>query len=98
LSAAGQSGKEQAMTTNWKCWDDEEVMERAFRAYFRAGRREGYLDSQINQPANYSCVQWHDGRDYAVLRNGNGILAVYRMKADGSLRGVDRWPKALEDF
>jgi hypothetical protein len=72
-----------------------DVMERAFRAYFRRVAREGYVPVQ---PANYSSVQEHKGREYAVLRNVNGILAVYRVRADGSLKGLKRWPKAIEQW
>jgi hypothetical protein len=31
----------------------------------------------------------HEGRLYAVLSNVNGILAVYRVKKDGSLKGIN---------
>jgi len=60
----------------------DELEERVFRAYFR-GRR--YRD----QPSNG--VEWveHEGRLYAVLSNVNGILAVYRVKKDGSLKGIN---------
>jgi hypothetical protein len=37
-----------------------------------------------------------DGRKYVVLRNVSGILCVYRVRTDGRLKGLKRWPSALE--
>jgi hypothetical protein len=37
-----------------------------------------------------------DGRQYVVLANVNGLLAVYRIKPDGLLRRLKRWPRALD--
>ena len=34
---------------------------------------------------------------YVVLRNVNGILSVYRVRNDGKLKGLRRWPAALND-
>jgi hypothetical protein len=31
-----------------------------------------------------------------VLRNVNGVLAVYRIRNDGMLKRVRRWPQAVE--
>ncbi len=66
---------------------------RAFAAYYRESAREGYL---YQQPANTSGEVIHDGLRYVVLENSNEILAVYRIKPDGLLRRLKRWPKALE--
>jgi len=62
---------------------------RAFAAYFRAGN--------IDQPANTSGIVEHDGKQYVVLENVNGILAVYRIRPDGQLKRLRRWPSALEE-
>jgi hypothetical protein len=67
-----------------------DVVERAFRAYFKAG---GNI-----QPSNGSGIQEVKGRTYVVLINVNGILAVYRVKNNGVLRGLKRWPRALETY
>lgn len=70
-----------------------ELTQRAFAAYFRQCAREGAI---VQQPANYSDVAEHDGKLYVVLRNVNGVLAVYRVRNDGILKGLKRWPKQLE--
>ncbi len=62
---------------------------RAFAAYFRSGHSD--------QPANTSGVQTVDGRRYVVLRNVNGVLAVYRVRNDGMLKGLRRWPSELSN-
>lgn len=33
---------------------------------------------------------------YVVLENVSGILAVYRVRNDGKLKGLRRWPAQLE--
>ena len=69
---------------------DEDLLRRAFAAYFRAG------DSMDQPGATASTVQKHKGLRYVVLRNNYRTLAVYRVKADGILRRLRRWPKELE--
>lgn len=76
---------------------DSDLVRRAMAAYYRSGRREGFADEQINMPANDSDVQEHDGKQYVVLRNVNGVLAVYRVRNDGMLKGLKRWPAELEN-
>ena len=63
---------------------------RAFGAYFRSGG--------VAQPANDSGPITDTGREYVVLRNVNGILAVYRVRTSGALRRLRRWPQALEQW
>ena len=36
------------------------------------------------------------GKAYVVLRNINGVLAVYRIRNDGMLKGLRRWPAELD--
>lgn len=69
---------------------DERLVTRAFAAYFRAGG--------IDQPANYSGVVLHDGKRYVVLVNAGGFLAVYRVRNDGMLKRLRRWPAALYEL
>jgi hypothetical protein len=38
-----------------------------------------------------------DDKDYVVLRNGKGVLAVYRVRHDGMLKRLRRWPAELEE-
>jgi hypothetical protein len=60
---------------------------RAFRAYFRSGG--------VDQPKSGPATTLHDGKQYVVLRNTNGILAVYRIRNDGRLKRLRRWPAAV---
>jgi hypothetical protein len=69
---------------------DDRLVSRAFAAYFRAGG--------IDQPANYSGVVIHDGKRYVILVNANTILAVYRVRNDGMLKRLRRWPAALREL
>lgn len=67
--------------------DTQDLRRRALAAYFRAGGTD--------QPANTSGMREHGGRRYVVLRSGAGPLAVYRVKNDGMLRRLKRWPEAV---
>ncbi len=67
---------------------NQDVVSRAFAAYFRAGGRD--------QPASSSGERRHEGKDYVVLENINGTLAVYRVRPDGILKGLRRWPAEIE--
>jgi len=69
--------------------DDEDYVRRAFAAWFRTGG--------MDQPGNNSAVKEYNGKDYVMLKNVNGIMAVYRIRNDGILRRLKRWPQALED-
>lgn len=71
--------------------DDDDLLRRAFAAYFRnAGV------PSPDQPSNGSYVTDLGGKRYVVLTNIRGVLAVYRVRNDGLLKGLRRWPKALE--
>jgi len=65
-------------------------MARAMKAYFR--RQEGIA----SEPASgLSEVEEVIGRNYAVLRNSNSTLAVYRVTNTGDLRYLKRYPSSL---
>jgi len=66
---------------------------RAFAAYFKTAEADGGIPIQ---PANTSGLRSHDGHDYVVLENANGVLAVYRVRNDGVLRRMKRWPVQVE--
>jgi len=66
---------------------DDELIDRARIAFAKAGATD--------QPAGDSDVQEVDGIPYVVLRNVNGILAVYRYD-EPSLKRVHEWPNQLE--
>jgi len=79
--------------------DDQQLTERAFKAYFRGADPRNLPD----QPSNASGVEEADGKTYVHLFNVNGTLAVYRVvepkSADPRLRRVepDKWPRAFCD-
>lgn len=63
---------------------------RAMAAYFRSGANI--------QPAHDVLQYTVRGKDYVVLQNVNGILAVYRIKPDGYLKGLRRWPAVIDEI
>jgi hypothetical protein len=74
---------------------------RALSAYYR-GRREGMTTAEA--PDIACSVEVHvEGRGYVRLQSPAASLgdsprlhAVYRIKPDGFLRRLKRWPKAVE--
>lgn len=69
--------------------DDATLTRRAYAAYFRSGGSD--------QPNRASGVQDAGGHAYVVLRTGHRMLAVYRVRNDGVLKGLKRWPRELEN-
>ena len=68
-----------------------EYYNRALAAYFRS--------AYIDRPSNGASGEYElNGLHYVVLRNVNRVLAVYRVKNDGYLRGLKRWPKEFEEW
>ena len=65
----------------------EDLVGRAITAWFRSGADD--------QPSNTSWVETYGGRNYVVLENVSGVLAVYRVRPDGRLRRMLRAPAAL---
>ncbi len=66
----------------------DKIVARAYSAWFRSGANI--------QPANTSGLVTYDGKDYVVLENNGGVLAVYRVRTpDGRLRRMKRPPKAI---
>lgn len=74
--------------------DNEPVINRAFAAHFRAASRAG---GRADTPANDSYLIDHGGKEYVVLCNSRGVMAVYRVRNDGILKGLKRWPKDIEE-
>ena len=68
----------------------DEMVKRATAAWFRSGGND--------QPAHTSGVREYGGKKYVVLDNINGVLAVYRIKNDGILKRMKRWPKELGNY
>ena len=75
-------------------YDEEEIITRAFRAYFTRARRAGHV---AMYPANSSYVDETSGRVHVILENINGVLAVYRLKDNGHIEFVreEYWPRWL---
>ena len=69
-------------------FDEEDVLRRAFAAWFRRG-------ANVAIPANTSSVAEHEGKFYVELHNVNGTLAVYRIRNDGMLKKLRRWPSEI---
>jgi len=69
---------------------NEAVVLRAIKAYFKAGGTQ--------QPSNDSAAQEAGALTYVVLRNVTGTLAVYRVRRDGALKRLKRWPGALNQY
>lgn len=71
--------------------DEDDVMRRALAAYFRSGGTD--------QPsARASGIRHLGSLGYAVLRTSDRMLAVYRVRSDGMLKRLKRWPAQLEEF
>lgn len=71
--------------------DEDDMVRRAMAAWFRSGGTD--------QPAQVpSGIREHLGKRYVALENVNGILAVYRIKNDGILKCLKRWPKDIETY
>jgi hypothetical protein len=73
---------------------------RAIRAYERAadGPRDGYgWPYGLPIPANDSGPVNAGGHDYVVLRNVNGVLAIYRVRNSGALKRLKRLPAGLQE-
>jgi hypothetical protein len=68
--------------------DDTDLKRRALAAYFRTGG--------TGQPDGSPALVEVDGKQYAVLGNGDTVLAVYRVRAyDGVLQRLKRWPASI---
>lgn len=68
--------------------DEQELVRRAHAAYKRAGG--------IDIPSNDSGIESVGSKDYVVLRNVRGVMAVYLIRRDGSLRGMKEVPEGIE--
>ena len=63
----------------------DELVQRAFAAWFRSGGTD--------QPSvTESGIKRHKKMAYVILRNTRGTLAVYRVRNDGILKRLKRWP------
>jgi hypothetical protein len=71
-----------------------ELLQRAWAAYLRIERGDSEQPSE-----KHSSVQTVNGLEYVALRNGQRVLAVYRVRrSTGALRRMRRWPFALGHY
>jgi hypothetical protein len=69
----------------------DNLLARAYRAYFTA---EG---ERADQPREVISGQEEcKAKNYVVLRNSIGTLAVYRVCSNARLRRLRRWPAMLD--
>jgi hypothetical protein len=71
----------------------DDRMARAMAAWFR-GSRTGVTPQYPHRERSME-VTVH-GKDYVVLGNGCGVLGVYRVRPNGALKLLRRWPKDVE--
>ena len=69
-------------------------LRRARIAYFRAEVHRGIT---APPPVTAATLVEHQDTTYVVLRNDTTVLAVYKIRADGILQRMHRWPEALEE-
>ena len=69
-------------------------VQRATKAYFRSFG----TDEAIPQPASDPVMRAINDKQYVVLHNVNGVLAVYRVRKDNRLYRLRRWPAALNEL
>jgi hypothetical protein len=76
---------------------EQSYVERALAAYYREMVRQRRAGIHLDLPSSSGTYkeEW-DGKDYILVRNGYRTLAVYRIKPDGFLRRLKRWPKAID--
>lgn len=69
---------------------EEEFLRRAISAHFRYGA--------IDMPSKNSGFTTIKGKEYVVLVNGGGILSVYRVRNDGVLKKLKRYPEEIDKW
>lgn len=67
---------------------DDQLSRRAIAAFYRSPATSGQAPSR-------SDVREQDGKRYVVLSAAGRVLAVYRVRNDGMLKGLKRWPAEL---
>ena len=80
--------KQKAQDRNLNDEQEQEYVRRAIAAWFSSGGTD--------MPSNSSSVQEYKDRYYVELHNENGTMAVYRIRNDGILKAMKRWPPEVE--
>lgn len=73
---------------------DGQLLSRAIAAYYQSCARSG--DDAAEIVGGSSAVKEVAGKRYVVLRNADTLICVYRIRNDGILKGMRRWPKELD--
>ena len=72
--------------------DEDELVSAAIAAYLREGKGQFPQPSwDLSDP-----VVDAEGLEYVRVRNVDGLLAVYRVRPNGALKRLKRWPKKVE--
>ena len=71
---------------------DDRLVKRAIAAYVRTSEA-----ASPEMPSD-SGVAELDGKTYVILENASRILAVYRVRNDGMLKRLRRWPIDLDTW
>jgi hypothetical protein len=71
---------------------DDRLVKRAIAAYVRTS------EAASPELPSDSGVADLDGKIYVVLENASRILAIYRVRNDGMLKRLRRWPIELDTF
>jgi hypothetical protein len=76
--------------------EDKNYPARALAAYYHELARHNRASLPINDLPSRICEETIAARDYVIVCNGSRMMAVYRVKPDGPLRRLKRWPKDLD--
>lgn len=79
-------------------FDEQEILNKAFRLNYRHARDNGYIHYQPS--GHVSTVEYYRDDAYVVLRNYGGqpenVLAVYKLIGEDRIRRVKNYPKAIQ--
>jgi len=77
--------------------DGAVLLQRALFAYHRPRARQDPSVRRTVAPAIKSYTAEYLGKRYVVLEDFDGVLAVYRVRNDGILKVLRRWPAEIEE-
>ena len=66
---------------------------RALAVYYRAIARQPRVAMPLDDLPSWTCEETMNEKDDVIVCHGSRMLAVYRVKPDGLLRRLKRWPK-----
>ena len=74
--------------------ETEELLIRAMAAWLKSCAKDGAMKVQPSWHLS-GLVEDDEGLEYIVLSNANGKLAIYRVRPNGLLKRLRRWPEEL---